>query len=145
MTSSLDTFSEHFNFGEEVILLDADLASEPSDSELFNQYRSVISAAIDETLETILGTTIKEVIYDYVRHQHNLDAETCHKDPDEFMKALREMIGENATMIIENIVIKKICSSLSLKEPTETSHLSDLIERLKSVKYESSARIGNGV
>ncbi len=110
---------------------------------MFNQYRSVISTAIDETLESILGTTIKEVIYEYVRHQHDLDAETCDKDPDEFMKALREMIGENATMIIENIVIKKICSSLSLKEPTETPHLSDWIKRLKSLNYESSARIRN--
>jgi len=96
---------------------------------------------MDETLETILGTTIKEVIYEYIRLEHNLDVETCCKSPKEFMEALSEIVGCNAAMIIENVVIRKLRSRFGVKGLNEDSHLSDLIERLKILSREGPAKI----
>ncbi len=96
---------------------------------------------IDETLEKMLGATIKDVVYSYIRHQYNLNVETCYKNLEEFVNALREVIGESASIMIENVVVKKLCTSLGLKDANENSSLIDLIEKLKISKYEDSARI----
>jgi len=76
-----------------------------------------------------------------VRHQYNLNVETCHENLEEFIKALRDVLGESASMIVENIVARKLCASFNLRDADETSSLIDLTERLKSLKHERSARI----
>jgi len=76
-----------------------------------------------------------------MRHEYNLDLETCHKNLQEFIKGLREVIGENASAVIENLVARKLCTSLSLKGEDKDFSLLELIERLKSLKDEDPKRI----
>jgi len=112
----------------------SELNEEWKDLNLLKKYRRIIADTIDEALEGILGKTIKEIVYAYMRHEYNLDRDSCYKDVEKFIKALRDVIGMNASLLIENIVVKRLCESLSLHDVNEDASLVDFVEKLKSLK-----------
>lgn len=104
------------------------------DPRLAERYGRFIFEAIDETLETILGKTGKEIAYACMRHGYDLNVENCYRNIRGFTRALGEIFGDDVAIVIEKMVANKLRTSLNLKDMNEDASLAELFERLRKTR-----------
>jgi len=100
----------------------------------------ILLEAIDEGLD-VLGNGGKYMVFFYLERNCSIKKCDIPKNPEAFIKGLEKIFGVG-TSVLEKIILKRICSKLSLKyEEREGQTLIDFLKEVNLVINQPS-RLG---
>lgn len=103
-------------------------------------FDKILLEAIDEGLD-VLGNGGKYMVFFYLERNCSIKKRDIPKNPEAFIKGLEKIFGVG-TSVLEKIILKRICSKLSLKyEEREGQTLIDFLKEVNLVINQPS-RLG---
>ena len=107
--------------------------------EIGSKFDADLLECIDAGLE-MLGSSVREVIYNYLAYKEKFTREQIPRDPNGFVRALENALGPAANAI-ESIISQRIVASFGL-DADEDPSLPDIVERARArVSIGQKARI----
>ena len=71
----------------------------------------LVLAVLDEVLADLLGTRVREAIYDYMAREHHVAKEELPKHLDEFGTLLQRTFGKGAETV-ERMLVKRLAEKI---------------------------------
>lgn len=68
------------------------------------EYESIITEAVDKTLNQVLGSTAANVIYFYLEKDHSIKKNEIPEKLESFCEAIQEYLSTGASMVEEQIL-----------------------------------------
>ena len=75
----------------------------------------LVLTVLDEVLADLLGTRVREAIYDYMAREHHVAKEELPKHLDEFSTLLQGTFGKGAETI-ERMLVKRLAEKIGRGE-----------------------------
>jgi len=90
------------------------------------EFEKLLIKSVDDGLKDTFGETATEIIYKHLERNHSLKQEEIPKKLEVFIEGLEKFLN-SGVIVVEGIVLEKLCSNLGLERPSE--------ERLNFVNY----------
>ena len=96
------------------------------------KFEKLLIKSVDDSLRDTFGEIATEVIYKHLERNHSLKQEEIPKKLEVFIEGLEKFFSSGA-IVVEGLVLEKLCSNLGLKYPDREGHsFKDYITKLKN-------------
>ena len=82
------------------------------------KFEKLLIKSVDDGLKDTFGETATEIIYKHLERTHSLKQEEIPKKLEVFIEGLEKFFSSGA-VLVEGIVLEKLCSNLGLERPSE--------------------------
>jgi len=106
--------------------------------EYYSEFRKILSNAINETLNKILGKNAAQTIYFHLEQEHHLKREDIPDNLEDFQFVLEKIFGIGA-LLIEKAIMENLYSCLSLENKKNCINYENQ-EQFNFVNYVSSLK-----
>ena len=90
------------------------------------KFEKLLIKSVDDGLKDTFGETAAEIIYKHLKRNQSLEQEEIPKRLEVFIEGLEKFFSTGA-IVVERLVLEKLCSNLGLECPSE--------ERFSFVEY----------
>jgi len=95
------------------------------------KFEKLLIKSVDDSLKDTFGEVAADIIYKHLERNHSLKKEEIPKKLEAFIEGLEKYLN-SGVIVVEGLVLKKLCSNLGLERPRE--------ERLSFVDYVTKLR-----
>jgi len=95
------------------------------------EFEKLLIKSVDDSLKDTFGEIATEIIYKHLERNHSLKQEEIPKNLEIFIEGLEKFLN-SGVIVVEGLVLEKLCSNLGLERPSE--------ERLSFVDYVTKLR-----
>jgi len=96
------------------------------------RFDELLIKSVDESLKDTFGEIAADIIYKHLERNHSLKQEEIPKKLEIFLEGLEKFFSSGA-IVVEGLVLEKLCSNLGLEYPGEERYsFKEYIIRLKN-------------
>jgi hypothetical protein len=82
------------------------------------EFEKLLIKSIDDSLKDTFGEVAAQIIYKHLEKNHSLKKEEIPKKLEVFTEALEKYLN-SGVIVVEDLVLKKLCSNLGFERPRE--------------------------
>ncbi len=93
----------------------------------------LLSDSITDTLTDLLGTRVREAIYDFLERKHSISRDEIPQNMDVLFQLFKQNFGPASTKVFSKMIVKKMYSKLDWEfQPNLNLEFNDYLERIKT-------------
>ncbi len=93
----------------------------------------LLSDSITDTLTDLLGTRVREAIYDFLERKHSISRDEIPQNTDVLFRLFEQNFGPASTKVFGKMIVKKMYSKLDWEfQPNLNLEFNDYLERIKT-------------